>query len=239
MSLNDWSSLAQIVVSLFTAVGVVASLYFSRQALREVQADRRLRQKPHLVFENGGYQYPIKFVKNGPFIPGINPSAAKKLLDHVPEGAESVRLNEKEHEDGSFDSIDIGILRNHGQGPALATTVTWVAKEIWVGNENFKLSNEKQLEPIYSCSLNRMPSVPHHLQPNEVAGLPRLPTFIDKDVDKKISRVDGILVIKCRDIFESEHLFEQEFRIFTEYKSEEPHVVVTFGKPIVNDGNDV
>lgn len=239
MSLTDWSAIAQIVVSVFTVVGVIASLYFSRHALLEVQADRRQRQKPHLAFERGGYYYNIKFVKGGKYVPGINPMSAQELLKHIPDGAESVRLVEKEHDDGSFESIDIGRLKNYGQGPALTTLVTWVPKEIWIGNENFKLDGEKLLEPVYSPELNIMPSVPSHILPNEEARLPRLPTFIDKDVDKKISRVDGVLIIHAQDVFGVKHMFMQEFRIFTYYKDEKPHLVVTFGETIRESNHDV
>jgi len=235
MSLNDWTSIAQIVIAAFTVIGVVMSLYFSRQALREVQKDRRQRQKPHLAFERGGYQYSVKFVKGGKYIPGVNPRAAERLLAELPEDAESVRLIEKEYEDGSIDPVHIGRLKNYGQGPALTTFVTWIPHEIWIGNESFKIDEEKILEPIYSPGINTMPAIPSHMQPDEESGLPRFPVFIEKDVDKKISRVDGVLAIKAVDVFEKNHVFLQEFSIFPQYKENEPHVHITFGELVINE----
>ncbi len=234
-TLNDWSSIAQILIAVFTVLGVLISLYLSTKALREVQSDRQQRQKPHLAFERGGYRYSIKFVKAGKRIPGVNPKSVERLFPELPEDAESIRLNERKNDDGTINPIWIGRLNNYGLGPALSTHVTWVPVELWVGNEQFKLDEKKRSEPVYSLSLNTMPTVPAHIQPSEESGMPRLPTFIEKDIEKKITRVEGTLIITAKDVFENLLECQQEFTIFTNYKDEKPWVHVTFGDLILNN----
>jgi hypothetical protein len=104
-----------------------------------------------------------------------------------------------------------------------------VPKEIWIGSERASLNNKRPLEPQYQEVLNCMPSVPSHILPAKDAGLARLPTFIEKDYRKEITRVDGILKIECRDVFRENHLVTQAFYLFTYYVSDPPHIHVTFG----------
>jgi len=239
LTLSDWSSIAQLLITIFTVIGVIASLYLSTKALREVQIDRRQRQTPHLAFETGGYRYPIRFVKAGKRIPGINPKTVELLFPNLPEDAESIRLDEKINDDGKIiNPIDIGVLKNYGSGPALSTNATWIPLEVWIGNEEFKLDEKKLSEPVYSTSLNNMPTVPTHILPNEKAGLPRLPTFIEKDIEKKLTKVKGMLRIEATDVFGNLTQFQQEFYLFTNYKEGQPWIHVTFSDLILNGRNN-
>jgi hypothetical protein len=235
LTLDDWSSIAQILIAIFTVFGVLVSLYLSTKALREVQFDRKQRQKPHLAFERGGYRYPVTFVKAGKRIPGIDPKVVERLFSGLPDDAESVRLYERKNDDGTINPIRIGRLKNYGLGPALSTHITWVPAEVWIGNEQFKLDEKKLSEPVYSISLNTMPSIPGHIQQNEEAGMSRLPTFIEKDADKKITRVEGILIITTKDVFEKILEYRQEFTIFTNYRDETPSIHVTFGDLVLGN----
>ncbi|MHB1467287.1 MAG: hypothetical protein ACYC6B_09245 [Thermoleophilia bacterium] len=237
LTITDWGSIANLIMAAFTVMGVLASLYFSRKALREVQLDRRQRQSPHLAFERGGFRYPIKFVRAGKHIPGVNPKAVERLFPQLPDNAESVRIDEKHNKDGTVEIRNIGRLNNFGQGPALSTCVAWLPHRIWVGEEAFTLDKVKLEEPIYSNSLNTMPCDPGHIQPGDKSGLTRLPTFIEKDFEKKLTRVEGILLITSRDVFGQTHESRQEFTAFTGYKESSPWFHVTFGDLLVDQAS--
>jgi hypothetical protein len=229
MDLVEYSMVAQIVLSIISFVGIVTSIWLSIRALREVQTDRKLRQRPYLGFEIGGYDIPIEFQRAGKTIPGIDPEFVKKMFSDIPEDAESIRIRPKKSKPGSIETTFYSQLRNYGLGPALSTTVTWVPEEIWIGSEKTSLNKEKLLEPQYQEVLNCMPSVPSHISPDKDARLARLPTFIEKDYGKKIARVDGFLKIGCKDVFGEKHLVTQAFYLFTYYLSDQPHIHVTFG----------
>lgn len=229
MDLAEYSMVAQIVLSIISFVGIVTSIWLSMRALREVQTDRKLRQRPYLGFDIGGYDIPIEFEKAGRTIPGIDPDFVKKMFPDMPEDAESIRIKPEKSKRGSFETTFYGQLRNYGLGPALSAIVTWVPEEIWIGNEKTPLDIEKLREPQYQNVLNCMPSVPSHILPSENAKLARLPTFIEKDYRKKIARVDGVLKIECKDLFEEKHLVTQVFYLFTNYVSDQPYIHVTFG----------
>jgi hypothetical protein len=229
MDLAEYSMVAQILLSIISFVGIVTSIWLSIRALREVQTDRELRQRPYLGFEIGGYKVPVEFERAGRSIPGIDPEFVKKMFPGMPEDAESIRIRRKKNNHGSLEAVFYGQLRNYGLGPALSTTVTWVPEEIWMGSEKTSLENKKPPEPQYREMLNCMPSVPSHILPGKDAGLARLPTFIDKDYGKKITRVDGVIKITCNDVFGEKHLVTQAFYLFTYYDSDQPHVHVTFG----------
>jgi hypothetical protein len=235
MDLAEFSMVAQIVLSIVSFVGIVTSIWLSIRALREVQMDRKLRQRPYLGFDIGGYEIPIEFQKAGRTIPGIDPDFVKKMFPDIPEDAESIRIRQEESRHESVETTFYGQLRNYGLGPALSTTVTWVPEEIWVGSEKTSLDNEKLLEPQYREVLNCMPSVPSHILPGKDARLARLPTFIEKDFRKKTTRVDGFLRIGCKDVFGERHLVTQAFYLFTYYLSDQPHIHVTFGDFVERD----
>lgn len=221
--------LAQIVLSIISFVGIVTSIWLSIRALREVQIDRKMRQRPYLGFEIGGYNIPVEFQKAGRTVPGIDPDFVKKMLSNIPENAESIRIRPKKSEHGNLETTFYSQLRNYGLGPALSTTVTWVPEQIWTGSDEKSLGSEELQEPQYQEVLNCMPSVPSHISPDKEARLARLPTFIEKDYRKRIVKVDGFLKIGCKDVFGERHLVSQAFYLFTYYASDQPHVHVTFG----------
>jgi len=234
MTLQEWANLAQLVIALATSLGVVASLYAATKALREVQADRRHRQMPHLCFERGGYRYSVEFVKCKAAIPGVDPAFAKKMLGDIPTDAESVRIIDRKRPSGGLDPVWVGDLTNYGTGPAFSGRVTWIAEKIFIGDEEFTVDEKKRREPLYNTSLNSMPTVPSHIAPSGHAGLPRLPAFIEKDYDKKLTSVEGRLRITADDVFGLSHVVEQEFYIFTGYKEDPPWVHVTFSELLQN-----
>lgn len=202
ITLEKGAYLAQLSLAIITAIGVLVSLYFSTRSLREIVLDRHQRQRPHLAFEPGGFQYHIVFVKDGP------------------KGEELVRV---------VGDKFIGRLKNYGLGPALSTNVTWVAREIWVGDERFEINQRKRQEPIYAFSNNQVPTHPIHILPDREAGLTHLPEFIVRDYEKKITRAVGVLLIETRDVFNNKIRFESGFRIITNYKDANSNVIVTFG----------
>jgi len=235
LTITEWEALAQIAVAIITLAGVISSLWLSVKALREVQTDRRLRQRPYLAFEPGGHRVPIEFVKAGKLIPGVNPEYAKAVLSNFPEGGESVRI---------LDFIAkgkvtlYGELQNYGSGPALSVYITWIPETIWIGEEKFILDGKKRSEPIYSADLNQMPAVPTHISPGKEARLSRIPTFIDKDYEKKISIVEGLLVIEYEDVFSDKFITRQKFRMSTYYSDNPPSIIVTFGDLVTKRKED-
>jgi hypothetical protein len=221
LTLSEWSDLAQVCATVIGFTGIIVSIWLSVRALREVERDRKLRHKPYLAFEQGGHRLPVKFVRGGSFIPGVNRTYADKVLGHLPTDGESVVIAHPEHE-GRIKPILYGHLKNYGAGPALSTAVTWMPKQIWIGNESFTIDERKQREALYSRELNEMPTIPSHIEPGAEAKLSRLPAFIIKDYEKKITRVDGELIIECRDIFGLSHRAVQEFHSFVEYREQPP-----------------
>lgn len=237
LNLSEYALLAQILLTIITFMGIIASIWLSVRALREVQTDRKLRQMPHLAFEIGGYRLHIEFQKAGKTIPGISPKYVEKMFSNLPDDAESVRMKYREHEDGIIEPQFFGRLKNYGSGPALLTEVTWIPKKIWVGSEKFIIDDTKLSEPLYQRKLNRMPSCPSHILPGEQARLSRLPTFIEKDFQKKVTKTEGIIEIECEDAFREKHVIHQEFYLFTGYKSDKAWVHVTFSDLIKDADN--
>ena len=229
MDLAEYGTLAQIVLSFISFVGIVTSIWLSVRALREVQTDRKMRQRPYLGFEIGGYEIPVEFQKAGRTIPGINPEYVERMFPDMPKDAESIRIRPRKSQHGNLETTFYGQLNNYGLGPALSTTVTWIPEEVWMGTEKASLDNKKSLEPQYQKILNCMPTVPSHVSPDKEAALARLPTFIEKDYSKKITRVEGTLMIECKDVFAEKQTVKQAFYLFAYYTSEQPHIHVTFG----------
>jgi hypothetical protein len=227
LTLSEWAQIAQIVVTLITSIGIVVSLWFSRRALSEVQADRDLRHAPLLSFEPGGYRVAVSFEKKGKAIPGINPSAVARYFPNLSPDAESVRIAEVRKGDRTV-RPDYGALKNFGVGPALSAHVTWVPERVWIGSESFMLDDAKREEPLYCRDLNTMPASPSHIPPGTTAQMTRLPTFIEKDVEKKVTRVEGVLKIVCKDVFGRERTVRQGFRCMTGYKDATPYFDVVF-----------
>jgi hypothetical protein len=224
--LTNFAAIAQIVLPIVTLVGIVISMWLSVKALREVQIDRKLRQMPHLAFEIGGSTYKIEFSKAGTAVGGIDPKYAQKVFKDIPRDAESISLKTGK---GGEIIQEYGKLKNYGTGPALSTEVVWIPQKVKVGAEVFEITKEKMLEPHYSRELNCIPASPSHILPGEVASFFRLPTFIQKDFEKKIKEIKGFLKIRCEDIFNGVHTEYQEFFLFTDYNSDNPNIHFTFG----------
>jgi hypothetical protein len=127
-------------------------------------------------------------------------------------------------------------LQNHGGGSALGTHITWVPHEIWIGSEHFDIDDKKRAEPVYRENLNTWPSLPSNVPADGEASINCLPTFITKDIEKKITRVEGVLEISCKDVFDTQHITRQEFHLFTFYQDDPPAVHVTFSDILGNDG---
>jgi hypothetical protein len=239
LNLVDLASVAQVAISIFTVVGVISSLYFSIRALREVQMDRRQKQRPHLSFVSGGYRYPITFVKAGKRIPGVDPKSVERYFPDLSEDAESVRLKSEKNSDDTIEPILVGRLTNYGLGPALEINVTWVAQEVKIGGEKFKIDDSKRQEAAYKSEFNTMPSMTSHLMAEQETGLTRLPTLVEKDVEKKLQRVDGYLLIKCSDVFGTSHEFKQSFHLFTGYEFDNSWCHITFSKLLLRQVGDL
>lgn len=228
MDFMFWSTVAQIVIAVFTVVGVLTSLYLSIRAITELKSDRHHRQTPHLAFEPGGHQFLIEFIKAGKRIPGIDPKYVESVFPDLHDDAESVRVKHKQLENNRIEMVSYGRLRNYGLGTALDTKVIWVPNEIWFGSQKFKCDESKLSEPMYSKNLNSMPTDPRNILPNQEAKLHWLPTFIEKDTEKQVSKVTGELQIICTDVFKKLHIKVQNFYLYTKYQGEKPYVHVTF-----------
>ncbi|MDH5821969.1 hypothetical protein QFW77_03040 [Luteimonas sp. RD2P54] len=227
LSLDDWSNIAQILATLVTAAGVLVSLWVAVRTLREVQRDRQLRHRPYLAFQPGGYRLPISFKAIGHRIPGVDPRYLETALAHLPKSKESVVLG-GEGENGKRTVRHYSELRNYGSGAAINTTVTWVPERIWINGEEFPITPEKLADPLYASDLNHIPAVPRHIEPGKHSELTRLPALIVKDYDRKITQIDGHLLISCWDIFGNEHTTKQEFHFFTHYGDAPAAVHITF-----------
>ncbi|MCH8837923.1 MAG: hypothetical protein IIA60_09025 [Candidatus Marinimicrobia bacterium] len=228
MTLLELGIISQILLTIITFTGISISLYLSVKALREVQADRRQRQNPHLAFEIGGARFPVEFIKAGYTIPGIRPDFAKKFFNDLPDDAESVRIKNRVLGDGNIEFIYYGHLNNYGLGPALETKITWVAEKVKIGAETFVIDEMKLQEPRYNLRLNTMPPKHQHIQPGDATEFGGLPVFIQKDTEKKVTEVNGVLVIRCKDVSRREHTALQDFYLKTGYKDSQPWVHVTF-----------
>ncbi|MCE0497690.1 MAG: hypothetical protein LV481_07070 [Methylacidiphilales bacterium] len=231
LTLDHAADIAQVVTAIIAFVGVIVTLRIAISTIREMRHDRVLRHRPYLAFNQGGYRYTVAFVEAGKRIPGVNPRYVEKLFPLLPDTALSVHLV-----DPPNSVVEVGHLTNYGVGPALHTEVTWVPHEIRIGDEKFKIDNAKLSEPCYCRELNTMPSYVAHISPGGNTFLTRLPTFIDKDTERKIKEVHGHLHISCLDIFHNRLTSCQEFSIFTYYRETPPKVHITFGNLITDKG---
>ena len=231
LTLTDWASIAQITMVVVTTVGIFVTLFIAVSTIREVKRDRALRHRPYLVFDQGGHDFPIEFVAAGKSIPGVNPAYVAKMFPNLPVDARSVRLISRANDFG------VGRLTNYGVGPALLTETIWVPRQVQIGAEKFELDARKLCEPVYSRALNKMPSYKAHVSPGTATCLTRLPTFIEKDIDRKITTVEGFLEITCLDIFHNRITTKQEFWIRTAYAQPRPEVHITFGHLLDEDNN--
>jgi len=236
LTLSEWSAIAQVAATLIGLAGVVISVWIGISTLREVQHDRKLRHRPYLAFEYGGHRIPVEFLAGGPFVPGVSRAYAEKALASLPPKGESVVILRAPGTAGRAKPVFYGHLRNYGAGAALSTEVTWVAERIWIGEESFVLDNAKMQEPLYAAPLNTMPTIPSHIEPGAEAQLSRLPAFVVKDYDKKVTQVDGHLMIRSADLFGAKYIVQQAYHLFCDYKESPPSVHVTFSDLITAEG---
>ena len=209
---------------LVTLLGIFVSLGISNRTLNEIKEDRILSQKPQLIFEQGGYSIPVEFVKGGPFSPGINPHYIKSLLVDFPEDATSIRIHE------TLFGTDIGVFQNFGRGPAFNIWIIWKPEKIKYRNMAERpISTEDLKKPIFSEDLNTRCLSKRNLFPGGKTGLIHTPMFIEKDYEKSIEHVQGLIRIECQDSIGNVQKTHQEFNLFTEYDKIRPHIVIAFG----------
>lgn len=211
-----WVDIAQIATMLLTLVGLIVSFWMSRKALREVQHDRVIGQRPYLLFDFGGFREQIELKKRE-------------------DGKEYVTFHWPELESGGIHVPTVGKLRNLGTGPAVGIKLKWIVEEIYIKGEKFKIDEEKRKETHYSPEYNQNPIRVSHLFPNQESGYHLLPRFISHDLTRKIERADGYFIISYQDTFNNSHKTFQKFHAFTDYEKMTFHT--TFSDLIKNEND--
>jgi hypothetical protein len=235
-----WTTVAYTLITLLgVGVSIAVVLVTLREAhedrlialaaLREAQVERRERFTPYLAFEGGGHQFPIKFVRIGLSVPGVDPDYAKNVLAFLPNDGESVDLKPHKDSEGRDQLVEYGHLRNFGLGPALETLVTFVPEEITTDQDTHVLSPDEIKDARYSVELNKVPSLPEHIAAGDTAKLSRIPSFIVKDFEKRLRKVRGYFLINCKDVYGGPHSVKQNFYIRTGYDEATPVFHITFG----------
>lgn len=224
MKIDDVIKLISAIAPLITLLGIFVSLWISNRTLSESRKDRFLSQKPYLIFESGGWPVPVAYVNAGKSSPGFNPQAIAEAFPEIPPDSISIRFAEKVH--------TVGHLFNYGNGPAFDIKITWCPKEIWLKDENFKLSNGKLEESKYSEVLNTRVVGKFNLTSGQETGLLHLPIFIEKDYNLQITRVEGYFKIFCKDSLGNPHYTYQSFHLFPRYDKESPVLHITFSDVI-------
>jgi hypothetical protein len=220
MTIEQWTILeivGGLATTVFTLVGVIASLFMATKAIREVQIDRRLNKAPYLAFEPGGQRYPIEF----------NEVENTELIKRIGAEGKSITLAGLKTNNGKITNEYHG-LKNYGLGPAIHTQITWIPQIVWVGTERFRIDEKKLTEEKYRRDLNTIPASPSHLLPEQEATFFRIPAFIQRDYERKMTRVSGYIEIAYLDLFKEKHVTQQKFIIFTGYKDNPPYIHFTF-----------
>lgn len=126
LTIAEWGVIVQLILAVFTLVGIITSIVISIKAIKEVHKDRQLRHIPNLAFEPGGFKMPLEFpaetLRNGDAALG----KSKGPYANFPLGKVNVRMQWLE---SSKHGPCYGVLRNYGLGPALGAKVTWIAQE--------------------------------------------------------------------------------------------------------------
>jgi hypothetical protein len=201
---TDWdtySQVSQAFIAPVTAVGVLASLYIGVRTLRELRDERMQRGKPVLRFDGGGYRLPAR-LDDSYGIPGIDPAYARKLMVNRPKGKNRLSI------EGHYTN-----LKNHGLGPALDVSVTFIPYRIFIGEECFVIDTHKRREMIYSEPLNTVHSHPNHISAGGTGSFGRIPTPLVVDFNRTITQLDCVFKITCHDVFKVEHVVYQGVRI--------------------------
>jgi hypothetical protein len=211
-----WVDVAQIITMVLTLIGLIISFWMSTRALKEVQHDRVINQRPFLLFDYGGHQARIELKKrdDGKEYASFYWPALETVGIHVPT---------------------VGRLRNLGTGPAVAVKLQWIVEEISIKGEKFKIDDAKRKEPQYSLQFNQNPIMVSHLFPNQESGYHLLPRFISQDFSRKIEQAEGYLIISYQDTFNNKHRTLQKFYAFTDYEKLTFHT--TFSDLVRNDND--
>lgn len=219
--MDNWqlaAEVAQVLAVPATTAGVIISLWIGIGTLRELRNERMQRARPYLLFDGGGYRLPASLDDSGG-IPGIDPGFAHKLTRSRPKGNNRLTI------ETLFDN-----LRNHGQGPAIGVSITYIPYRIFMGSECFVIDEAKRREPVYSRDYNSVGSMPDHISPGGTGRFGRIPTALVVDFDRRISQMDCIVEIACKDLFKNEFLAYQGLRIFvgTDPANAKPYVHMVF-----------
>ena len=107
-----------------------------------------------------------------------------------------------------------------------------MAEEVVCGGERFAIDASKQSKFPYGPSFNHVPAGPSNIAAGGVASFFRLPTPVVTDYAALISELTGVVEIRCEDVYGTDYLTRQEFRVFCEPRtaaSAETSIVMTFG----------
>ncbi|OAN45410.1 hypothetical protein A6A04_20890 [Paramagnetospirillum marisnigri] len=125
-------------------------------------------------------------------------------------------------------------MRNHGNGTAFNSRITFLFDEAHIGGESFKIDEKKKKEFPYSQTFNTIPASPSHVQAGQEACFYRLPTPIAHDYQHKIERMECFALIEYEDAFKNSFKTVQEVRVSVRLAEDVPKVLLTFGEEVVS-----
>ena len=224
----NWDLFVESVIALAAVVGVGASMFFSRETLRELRADRARRDKPYLAFERNTWNVEIRLLGAGSD-DLIGSVALRAVLRNVPEGASIAMPARATKRDG------YGALRNFGPGAATETTVTFRPHDVsrrlpWGGPGDPEDSPPNLVtDPMDAVIPNTVRARPGHIAHGETARLTDLPDVFTWDYKRDVASVSGTVEIRCRDIGGTVHEFTQAFMAIPLYSPVDPVITLSFG----------
>lgn len=210
------ADVAQVIIG----IAAVLSIWIGLTSLRDNRRERMQRVRPWLAFNHGGQMVSCER-KRISGLPGYNPAYIHERIGHRPR---EVRRP----------TSPWGHLRNHGSGVALSAEVVFVTATATVGKETFRLEPDKLEDFPYEPGLNRIPASPSHIHPGEEAQFFRIPTPIF-ECEGARQVITGVVLVKCRDIFDREHLKWQRFRVGVEEEGNPKGVLLTFSDEFTPD----
>jgi len=212
MDLDNWADASRIIIALFSVIGFIVSFYFSRKSLEELRLDRRKAQRPYLVFEGGGYLIHISFMQ-------VENESSSRVYPY------------KGDREGYVQNYKIGRLINYGPGTAFEIEIKWKAEDVWQNGQRLLVSDLPHDEKVnYTISNSTFPTNHTNLAKNQETWLLHFPYFITKDLERKITRIDGKLIIECNDSLGNKSTTIQVFRVFPRYSKKE--LTITFAEVI-------
>jgi hypothetical protein len=201
----DWKALSdasQVALTIITAIGVMVSLAIGRRTLAALHDQRLQNVRPYLCFDLGAQSIPVE-LKDIDGVPGLDYQYVRRIRGPRPPGPNCLTA-----------SRPWGHLRNHGNGSALNSWITFIPIRAFVGNDDFAISQEKRQSFPYSASANKIPAHPSHIVPGSEASFMRLPTPIVTDYDRKMSRLVCIVHIQYQDMYGNEFSSFQGVRVW-------------------------